>query len=101
MGISLAFYAWLLLAFELLSVLVWFAVALLIFWRKSTERMAWLTSFALLTFGTAFTSAVTNYPGEDIIWWRLENLVGSLGVSSLVIFLYLFPGGRFVPRWTR
>src|SRR6266566_5072973 len=63
-GISLAFYAWYLLAF-----------ALLFFWRKSAERMAWFASFALLTFGFTFTDASTNYPGQNIVWWGLESLV--------------------------
>jgi len=100
-GISLAFYAWYLLAFELLFVLVWSTVALLIFWRKSAERMAWFASFALLTFGFTFTDASTNYPGQNIVWWGLESLVTYLGVSSLVLLLYLFPTGSFAPRWTR
>ena len=100
-GISLTFYAWHLLVFEMLFVLVWFAVALLIFWRKSADRMAWFTSFALLTFGVTFTNVTNHYPGQNIIWWGLDNLVGYLGVSSLVLLFYLFPTGLFAPRWTR
>src|SRR5215472_15963796 len=100
-GISLAFYAWYVLAFELLFVLVWSAVALLIFWRKSQERMAWFASFALLTFGYTFTDASTRYPGQNMVWWGLASLVAYLGVSSLVLLLYLFPTGSFTPRWTR
>lgn len=100
-GISLPFYTWYILTFEILFLLVWFAVALLIFWRKSQERMAWFASFALLTFGFAFTDASTNYPGQSIIWWELERLVSYLGANFLVLLLYLFPSGSFVPRWTR
>jgi hypothetical protein len=100
-GISLTFYTWYILAFEIFFVLVWFAVALLIFWRKSQERMAWFASFALLTFCFAFTDASTNYPGQSLVWWELERLVSYLGANSLVLLLYLFPTGSFVPRWTR
>jgi hypothetical protein len=43
------------------------AVALIISWRKSAERMAWFASFALLTFGAAFADVTANYPGQNSI----------------------------------
>ena len=81
---------------------VWFAVAALIFWRRSDDRMGLFASLALLTFGTAtytFTleALTVGYPAWDIPVAFLHFL----GSASFGLFLYLFPDGRFVPRWTR
>jgi signal transduction histidine kinase len=81
---------------------VWFAVAALIFWRRSDDRMGLFASLALLTFGTAtytFTleALTVGHPAWDIPVAFLHFL----GSASFGLFLYLFPDGRFVPRWTR
>jgi hypothetical protein len=34
-------------------------------------------------------------------WWWPVNIVAVLGVSALVLCFFLFPDGRFYPRWTR
>src|SRR5260370_1351662 len=37
-------------------------------------------------------------------WWLPVTIVGNenlFGFPSLIIFFFLFPNGRFVPRWTR
>src|SRR5215208_7622061 len=80
---------------------VWFAVAALIFWRRSDDRMGLFASLALLTFGTVtytFTlEALTiRYPAWDVP----VSLLHFLGSATFGLFLYLFPDGRFVPRWT-
>jgi peptidoglycan/LPS O-acetylase OafA/YrhL len=56
---------------------------------------------ALLTFGTAtFTltmaSPAAQHPARQIPVAFLHFL----GAASFGLFLCLFPGGRFVPRWT-
>ena len=40
-------------AMDAIFAAVWFAVAVLIFWRRSDDRMGLFASLALLTFGTA------------------------------------------------
>ena len=78
------------------------AVAALVFWRRSDDRMGLLTSLALLTFGTStfvFTleALATRYPALGLT----VDFLHFLGAASFSLFLYLFPNGRFVPRWTR
>jgi hypothetical protein len=99
-GFTLSFFAMYLLAFELIFVVVWFLVATLIFWRKSTERLAWFVSLALLTFGAAFVDPLSVLTQQHSIWRWPGLVVSFIGVISLVLSLYLFPDGRFVPRWT-
>ncbi len=102
LGISIDFYAAYLLSITLASTMVWVAVAVVIFWRRSDDWMALFTSLGLLTFG-AFTTAygpialAEQYPAV----WLPVYLLGFLGSVSLCLFFYLFPNGRFVPRWTR
>jgi hypothetical protein len=35
------------------------------------------------------------------IWERLNGVLNALSFASVFLFFYLFPDGRFVPRWTR
>jgi hypothetical protein len=104
LGLSLSFYAGYLLTFELLFVIVWFLVAIAIFWRrwgKPDEPLSWFISLTLLTFGAAFPNFLNDDAQQGLMWLLAAKLVFFLGSTSIVLFFYLFPAGRFVPRWTR
>src|SRR5437588_6894351 len=103
LNISITTYAVYWVVINLLFALVYFAVAALIFWRKSDDWMAWLASFSLVAFGASFPSIPAVLAAVHPVWWLPVTLVGEdvLGFPSLVVFFYLFPTGRFVPRWTR
>jgi hypothetical protein len=78
------------------------AVAALIFLRRSDDRMALFVSLALLTFGTAtFTFTMAALAARYSLWEIPIAFLHFLGAASFGLFLYLFPDGRFVPRWTR
>jgi hypothetical protein len=102
-GLSVRFYAISNVVIDKASQLVWFAVGALIFWRRSDDRMALLTSLVLVTFGpvtvdpTAANSLVSSQPAWSLPVRSVENL----GNVCIVLFFFLFPGGRFAPRWTR
>jgi hypothetical protein len=83
---------------------VWIAVALVIFWRRSDDRMALVVSLFLVLFsavqsGAAGTPAAVGaaYPLSQ----GLMALLNNLGWISFVLFFFLFPDGSFAPRWTR
>lgn len=98
---TLAIY---LIAVNLLFALTYFAVAAFIFWRKSDDWMALLAAFSLVTLGAAFPSIPAALVAVHPAWWLPVALVGNenlFGFPSLIIFLFLFPNGRFVPSWTR
>jgi hypothetical protein len=102
LSLSLDSFAAYTVAMDVLFAAVCTAVALLIFWRRSDDRMGLLVSLALLTFGTAtfvFTmeALATLHPA----WEIPVSLLHFLGAASFGLFLYLFPDGRFVPSWTR
>jgi len=102
LGLSLDFYAAYGVALDVVFATTYVAVAALIFWRTSADRLALFAAFALLTFGT-----VTHPPATDALamaypaWRLLVAILNFLGSAAFGLFLYLFPDGRFVPGWTR
>src|SRR5215211_2552831 len=102
-GLSLDAYALLNVAIDKIGDLVWFAVGVLIFLRRSDERMALFTSLFLITFGTL---AIDTTDAESLIssqpaWWLPVRGVEIVAEVCAPLFFLLFPNGRFVPRWTR
>lgn len=86
------------------TVLLCFALAVLLFWRKPNDRMALLTSFFLLAYGIAWGGALELAigAGESEARRILASTVGStLTLTLTTLLLFLFPNGQFVPRWTR
>jgi hypothetical protein len=86
-------------AVQVLSALVWCAIGALIFWRKPDEPVALFVSLFLFLFGMTF---------GDVLWvmqaaypaLRLPlDLVAALNWGALLSFFFIFPDGRFVPRW--
>ena len=102
-GLSAGTYAVLNVAIDKVFQPVWFAVGALIFFRRSDDRMALLVSAFLVAFGTVTVDAT----GADALvadqqaWWLPVEAVQITGEVCVVLFFLLFPGGCFVPRWTR
>jgi hypothetical protein len=103
LDISITAYATYWVTINLLFVLAYFAVAGLIFWHKPHDWMAWLAAFSLVALGGSFPSIPGALVAAHPIWSLPVTIVGEdvLGFPSLIIFFFLFPTGRFVPRWTR
>ena len=102
LGLSLGSFAAYSVAMDVLFAVVCVAVAALIFLRRSDDRMALLASLALLTFGTAtFTFTMAALAAQHPAWEIPVGFLHFLGAASFGLFLYLFPDGRFVPRWSR
>jgi hypothetical protein len=102
-GLSVRIYALLNVVLDKVFQLVWFAVGALIFWRRSDDWMAVLVSLFLVTFGTITvdsTDANTLLSSQPA-WWLPVRGVQIVGSVCSILFFLLFPGGRFVPRWTR
>lgn len=99
LGISPEFYAaYVGVGLSTVVTLVFFAVAGVIFWRRSEDKMALFVSFSLLVFGGA---AINDVADAHPALWLPSNILDYVGQVSVGILFYLFPDGRFVPRWTR
>src|SRR5262245_8969578 len=102
LGLSLAFYAGYVVALEVLLVVVYVGVAALIAWRRSDDRAALFAATTLLTaavaaFNPSLSALRTAQPG----WTLPIALLGAAGGVGFICFCYVFPDGRFLPRWTR
>ena len=81
--------------------LIFFAVAGVIFWRRSSDPMALFGSFTLLVFGgAAVTGTMHDLADAHPSFWFPVSVLDYIGQVSFSVFFYLFPDGRFVPRWT-
>ncbi len=98
-GLSLDFYARFSVLLTLIFLFVSLAVSTVIFWRRSDDRMALLASFALILF--PFTVNNVNLVTLPPAWQLPVQCLQFLGQVCAGLFFYLFPGGRFVPRWIR
>jgi signal transduction histidine kinase len=96
LGLSVQAYAVYNTVLNIVFVCIYFIVAIILFWRRSNDWMALFASFFLMTFATNFSSN-TLVATPTLLFQFVEFL----GATSLVVFFYLFPTGRFVPRWTR
>jgi hypothetical protein len=107
LGLSPTLYSILLTVENAPFQLVYLALGLLLFLRRSEDRMALFCAFALVTFGNALP--LYNFTSGSIVPTLATNAVlrvvalvlFAIGEASLVLFFYLFPSGRFAPRWTR
>jgi signal transduction histidine kinase len=100
-GLSLRSYTAYTLALDVVHILGFWALGVVIFWKKSDNRMVLFASLMLLLLGSSenhlVDTLIHNYPA-----WSLS--VGITDVTAwllLYILFFIFPDGRFVPRWTR
>ena len=79
---------------------MWFAVSLVLFWRKSSDWFILLFSLVLVLTGGLFFPPLPIALGNDGAWWALIDILVVLATVTLS-FVYAFPDGRFVPGFTR
>ncbi len=105
MGLSAGGYALYNVTLDAVLVSVFAVIAGVIFWRRSDDPMALLVATMLVVWGplnglfVLTPSAIEwPYPALEMALDRVPTFVGYL---AWMLFFYLFPSGRFVPRWTR
>jgi hypothetical protein len=100
-GLSLRSYTAYTLAFDVIHMLGFWAVGVVIFWKKSDNRMVLFVSLTLLLLGSSenhlVDTLIHNYPA----WGLSVGITDITGWLLLYILFFIFPDGRFVPRWTR
>lgn len=73
--------------------LLWVGIGLVLFWRKSSDSMAWLLSLMLVLYvfeGIPIAGALA-VPA---------NLLYGIATTIFLLLPFIFPTGRFVPGWS-
>jgi hypothetical protein len=100
-GLSITAWFQILMATSILSAAVFWSVGFLIFFRKGKDWFGLYLSAVYVLFGTVSGNAASAFAGlHPEIRWLLTPL-GVLAWWGLFLQLFIFPNGRFVPRWTR
>jgi len=101
LGLSHEFYVGFFTAAELLF-LTWAAVGVIIFLRRSDEWIGLLVSMALIALGINGLSDNVNLLTKATPEFApLHNSLSAVSVSLVILLVFMFPDGRFVPRWAR
>jgi hypothetical protein len=99
-GFSPTAYARYFAVLDILLVLGFCIPALIIFWRRSDDWLAMFVSLVLVTLAVGNSGELKGYylqPDLD-----LPNIIfGYAYVLFILVMLYIFPDGRFIPGWTR
>jgi hypothetical protein len=101
-GASVDFYAAYTTVVAYLALIGCFAAAALIFWRQPGMTMAAFVSFDLLLFSSIFLQAQLEPLTAAVAIARpIVSVLQATAIAFVLVFYFLFPGGRFFPRWTR
>ena len=103
-GLTAGGYALYDVALDAVFVSVFAAVAIVVFWRRSDDPVALLVATMLVVWGPLnglFVQVPEAIYGLYPILDATLDLLSYVGYMSWMLFFYLFPSGRFAPRWTR
>ena len=102
-GLTLTEYAVLQLMPTVIFAVVCVLVGALIFWQRSHDLMAFSSSLWLVTFGLTLFEEEVRATGAAYPWLQPAALmlIWLGGVILLPLFFFIFPNGRFAPRWTK
>jgi hypothetical protein len=96
------FYAGFRTFMDLSLALIFFVIAVVLFFRKPSSRIVILSSIATQTFGALFVPSLYFLVVARPAWYLPVSFIRALGLAtSLIVYFYMIPDGRFRPRWTR
>ena len=101
LNVTLGGYASYMTALLLLQVVTHVFIGIIVFWRGPNDWMALTLAFALVSNGAWLTLSLM-YPTQEAepVVASLTSVVTYVGLVSGLSLLYIFPDGRFAPRWT-
>lgn len=99
-GLTPAFYATTMTGLNIIFAVVWWGMGLFLLWRKPGDRMALTVALMLIILGPGFRGTFDALTAAYPAWRLPVQLLGVIGFAAIILFLYTFPDGRFVPAWT-
>jgi hypothetical protein len=99
-GLSVGFYAAYGVITETVFAAVCIGVGALILWRRSGDPMALLVALTLVLL-VDNSASIGELAATHPLLELANDALSFLGAACLFLVFFLFPDGRFVPRWTR
>jgi hypothetical protein len=94
MGLPVSFFTYSII-FSILARLSLFFVGIVIFWRKSDDWVALMFSGAMITVLLEGTSSTTE------VFRVVHSILSGIGTVLFFPLPFIFPNGRFEPRWMK
>ena len=101
LGLQIDSYQTIFVLLDLIFFGVFAAAAFIIIARRSDNWMALAVAVALVIYGTTGSLSFLTLSETSTAWSFLLNFLNAASTASVPVLAYLFPDGRFVPRWTR
>lgn len=98
-GLSLRLYSVIVNGASILTVAIFWLLGTLILWRHASTRIGWAISLALIVIPITAISDADNLASSYPALLIPSGFLSLLGLTILLLFFYLFPNGRFYPRW--
>ena len=98
-GMTPQAYAVVMLVSPILLLVVYWALAALILWRRGPGWLGLTVSLALIIVPVSTVSGDSNWSAYAPAFFWQALVVALSGNVVLITFLYLVPNGRFSPRW--
>jgi signal transduction histidine kinase len=96
-GISLNSYAWFKTIMNFIIGFSFFSTGIFLFLKKSSDNFITFTSIIIIAYGANFGMDTLSQAFPTIM--LMTNYIDFVA-SGIVVFLFIFPDGRFVPKWT-
>jgi signal transduction histidine kinase len=102
LGITRGAYAAFYTVLNVIAVAVHVLMGAVILLRRSQERVALLGAFTLLLWGTvSVSSTINSFVVVHQAGQAMFAFTQFLSLALFALFFYLFPDGRFEPKWIR
>lgn len=100
LGIDTDAYAVVIVAIEVALALVFIALGVLLFARESRTWLGIYVSLGLITYAGYAVPTLDALLAGPPLAALLSRFVQTIGLQCALTFFFIFPDGRFVPRWT-
>ena len=100
-GVSAATYAVFHILVELILIIPVAILWVIIFNRYADHWVGMLACLALVYLGVGLGNILWAWTQQSEPVAFMGDIIGEIGATALLLLLFLFPDGRFVPRWTR
>jgi hypothetical protein len=100
LGITINQFSIYFISIEIVFALLFGTVGVIIFWKAHHDNMAVLVSAAFIAMGSATPLPEALIPVGPV-WELIVLALRAAGIGLMLLFLFLFPNGRFVPLQSR